>query len=134
MRQIRLVRVETDPEHGTFGTLLIDGIAFCVTLEPYSRDNEKSVSCIPTGQYACERVNSPTYGNTFEVTNIQGRSDVLFHPGNIDENTMGCVLLGQYYGKLRGNRAVLNSGNTFKAFLKELSNDNVFKLTVVDIF
>jgi len=134
MRQVRLVRLETDPDHGTFGTLLIDGITFCVTLEPYSRDNEQNVSCIPTGQYICKRVDSPTYGITFEITNIQDRSSVLFHPGNIDDNTMGCVLLGQYYGKLKGDRAVLNSGNTFKAFMKELSGINEFKLSVIEAF
>lgn len=134
MRQARLVRIETDPEHGTFGTLLLDGIAFCVTLEPYSRDNEKSISCIPTGQYTCKRVNSPTYGNTFEITNIEGRSHVLFHPGNFDDNTKGCVLLGQYYGKLKGDRAVLNSGNTFKTFLKNLSDVNEFKLSIIEVF
>lgn len=134
MRQVRIVRLETNPVHGTFGTLLLDSEAFCVTLEPYSRDNAQDISCIPTGQYLCKRVDSPKYGNTFEITNVEGRSHVLFHPGNRDVNTEGCILLGQYYGKLSGDRAVLNSGNTFDKFIKELSDVNEFKLTVIEAF
>lgn len=134
MKQVRIVRVETNPFHGTFSTIVIDGRAFCVALEPYSRDNAQSVSCVPTGQYICKRVNSPKYGDTFEITNVEGRSHVLFHAGNTDSHTKGCVLLGQYYGKLTGDRAVKNSGNTFKAFLKELSSVNEFKLTIIEAF
>lgn len=134
MRQVRIVRLETNPEHGTFGTMLIEGEVFCVTLEPYSRNNAENVSCIPTGQYVCKRTYSPKCGDTFEITNVEGRTNVLFHPGNTDNNTKACVLLGQYYGKLGKNRAVLNSGKTFKAFLQQMIYLKRFKLTIVEIF
>ena len=134
MKQVRIVRLETNPNYGTFGTLLIDGEVFCITLEPYSRDNEKAISCIPEGQYICKAVTSSKYGETFEVTNVQDREYILFHTGNIDEHTKGCILLGQYYGKLRYNRAVLNSGKTFREFLASMVNKNSFKLTIVECY
>lgn len=134
MKQGKIVRLETNPEQGTFGTMLISGDVFCVTLEPYSRDNARNVSCIPTGQYLCKRIDSPTYGITFEVTNIQDRNYVLFHPGNIAGNTEGCILLGQYYGKLGKDRAVLNSGATFIKFLRIMAGVDIFKLTITEAF
>jgi len=134
MRQVTLVRLNTDPNHGTFGVLLIDGETFCVTLEPYKRDNQVGVSSIPTGQYICERYSSQKYPNTFEITGVAGRTKVLFHKGNVDRATRGCVLLGQYFGKLKSERAVLNSGATFGAFLVALKNESKFMLTIKECF
>lgn len=131
MVDVRIVRVETCPYDGTFGVLKLDGEAFCVTLEPYSRDNAMSVSCIPDGQYVCRKYSSVKYPETYEVSNVQGRSKILFHAGNTDDHTEGCILLGQYFGKMRGgDRAVLNSGKTFKSFLDYVRGVDEFRLTV----
>jgi len=134
MRQVKIVRVETDANNGTFGALILGGEMFCITLEPYSRDNALSVSCIPTGQYTCRRYSSSKYKNTFEVSGVQDRTKILFHAGNIDEHTAGCILLGEKIGKLKGDRAVLNSGKTFDKFLSMLSLADEFKLTIVECF
>lgn len=131
MRQVRLSRLETNPKYGTFGVLVVDGEAFCVTLEPYSRNNAASVSNINAGQYLCEVVNSPAWGHTYTVTNVEGRDYIRFHSGNTDDNTEGCIIIAQYFGKLQGDRAVLNSGNTHKAFM-ELMNDEPFILTITE--
>lgn len=134
MIQVRLIRVETNPIYGTFGILLIDGESFCVTLEPYDRDNQKSISNIPAQQYICEKFRSPSYGFTYRIKNIQGRSKVLFHAGNYARNTRGCIILAQYFGKIRGDRAVLNSGFTFKKFMDILRGNLEFMLTIVESY
>jgi len=134
MITVKIVRVETDPDHGTFGVMTIDGAAFCVTLEPYSRHNVSNRSCIPTGQYICERYSSRKYPNTFEVTNVEGRRYILFHAGNTDENTAGCILLGSEFGHLGKDRGILESGDAFKSFKKQLSAETQFKLTIVEEF
>jgi hypothetical protein len=128
--RVDLVRLESSDDHGTFGTLLIDGEAFCVTLEPVDLNNIAYLSCIPTGVYLCKAHNSPTYGKTFLVTDVPHRENVLFHAGNRDENTAGCILLGQYYGKLKTDRAILNSGDTFKAFLERMWDVESFALNI----
>lgn len=128
---VELVRIEENEIYGTFGVLRINKEAFCVTLEPADHENTANISSIPSQQYICSRVTSPKYGNTFEVLNVPGRSHVLFHAGNVVDHTQGCILLAQYYDKLRGNRAVLNSGRTFEAFNKRIMNGiSTFHLTI----
>jgi hypothetical protein len=127
---MRIVRLE-ESEEGTFGNLIINGKIFCTTLEPPDMLNEINKSSIPEGQYICERVDSPKYGNTFEIKDVPGRSDVLWHPGNFVFDTMGCVLLGEKISKLREERAIANSGNTFKKFLEFLEGENKFHLTII---
>ena len=128
---VKLIRVETGNE-GTFGVLLLNDEAFCVTLEPEDLDNQDSISCIPTGTYLCKRVVSPKYGDVFEVQDVPNREHILFHAGNRDNNTEGCILLAQYFGKLKGDRAVLNSGNTLKAFRLELEGHMSFALQIIE--
>lgn len=132
MVKAKLVRLEEAPD-GTFGALLIDGVIFCCTLEPPDLNNKVNVSNIPPGLYVCKRVNSPKYGETFEITNVPGRTHVLFHSGNVVDHTKGCVLLGEKWGKLKGDRAVLNSGYTFDKFLTTLSVIEYFDLDIIEI-
>ena len=131
---VELIRLENNHNYGTFGTLKIAKETFCVTLEPPDLLNERNVSCIPAGQYLCSRVNSPKFGNTFEVRHVPGRSNILFHAGNWVKNTEGCILLAQSYGKIHGDRAVLNSGSTFRNFLNEMREHYTFHLTITECF
>lgn len=131
MKTIDIIRLEKS-DQGTFGVLKRDGEVFCVTLEPEDRGNAANVSCIPEGEYTAQRVNSPTFGDTFEITGVPGRSHILFHAGNVEGDTHGCVLLGRSYGHLKGDRAVLSSGATFKAFLAGTSGADSFRVTVRD--
>ena len=130
---VELIRLEESSE-GTFGVLKIQKEVFCVTLEPPDNENIKNISSIPAQQYICECINSPKFGITFEIKNVPGRNNVLFHAGNIVEDTEGCIILAQYFGKLRGNRAILNSGNTFKSFLQIMKDYDSFKLTIKEEF
>ena len=132
MKTVALIRLEKS-DQGTFGVLKLDGAVFCVTLEPEDRNNAANVSCIPEGEYLARRVNSPRFGETFEITGVPDRSHILFHAGNVEGDTHGCVLLGRSYGRLRGDRAVLNSGDTFKAFLAAASEIDTFPVAVRDV-
>lgn len=124
---LELIRHETSDE-GTIGILKINKMVFCTTLEPPDLQNAKNTSNIPTGQYVCEFIRSPKFGNTYEVQGVPERSSILFHAGNTADHTKGCILLGQYPDKLRGNRAVMNSGNTFKKFMRSV--DGQLHLTI----
>ena len=128
---VEIIRIEKG-EAGTFGALKIDGQATCVTLEPEDRDNAQGVSCIPEGNYIAKRVNSPKYGDTFEIKDVPGRSHILFHAGNVEGHTKGCVLLGRNFGALGDDRAVLNSGKTFKSFMLALLDTNSFRVRITD--
>ena len=116
-----LVRLESGNK-GTFGGLRINGACFCVTLEPSEIDTEGNL--IPEGIYRCNPYHSIKYPNTYEVTNVAGRHGILFHSGNTVEHTHGCVLLGEHFGKLKGERAILNSGKTFQAFMERMGGED----------
>jgi hypothetical protein len=130
---VRLTRVSSTHNEGTFGALVVGGLPFCVTLEPYNRDNVSNISSIPAGQYVCKPYDSPTYGKTYIVSGVQGRSSILFHWGNRDSNTEGCILLGDKFGKLGDDYAILNSKDAFKRFC-EVIGRNKFSLVVVDSY
>lgn len=134
MKIVKIVRIETHPEEGTFGVMTVNGSASFLTLEPYSRDNISRVSCIPTGQYICKRYSSEGFPNTFNVTNVAHRNNILFHTGNIDDNTLGCIILGSEFGFLKGKRAVLESRKAFDKFMNMLETEDSFKLTIVEEF
>jgi len=130
---LELVRLEESPE-GTFGVLRIQKRVFCVTLEPQDLQNVRDRSSIPAQQYLCRRHRSQRFGETFMVTDVPGRKDILFHPGNTEADTAGCILVAEHYGKLRGNRAVLNSGVTFGRFMEALAGHDTAHLTVYERF
>ena len=131
---IELIRLETDPRQGTFGVWKVNKAVFCVTLEPPDRQNAVGVSCIPAGQYRMQRVLSGRYGETFEVMDVPGRTLVRLHSGNRVIDTEGCILLAQYFGKLSGDRAVLNSGSTFNEFMRLMSGYDAAHLTIHECF
>jgi len=124
----RIVRLEQTAQ-GALGSLLLDGEIFCFTLEP--DQDEKCKLCIPPGHYQCRRFHGTKWPNTFEII-VPGHTAVLFHAGNTEADTLGCILLGATTGKLKGNRAVLNSGATFQAFLERTKELPSFDLTIED--
>jgi len=126
---VELIRLEENFKYGTFGILKIQKKVFCVTLEPPDIENNRNVSSIPAQQYICKRMSS-SYGETFKVMDVPNRTQVLLHPGNTKFHTQGCILLAQYFGKLKGNRAVLNSGKTFKDFMTSLVGYDEIHLTI----
>jgi len=134
MRIVELIRLEEDFKSGTFGVLKIDKKVFCVTLEPPDKLNAQNISSIPAQQYICERVVSPRFGETFEIMNVPDRTRVLFHAGNVVQHTEGCVIVAQYFGKLKKKRAIMNSGITFDNFMTEMDGQDEFHLTIQNNF
>ena len=130
---LTLKRVSTG-EQGTFGSLLHQNIPLVQTLERQWLDNAVGVSCIPEGAYTCRRVQSPKFGNTFEVINVEDRTHILFHKGNLDSDSHGCVILGKQNGALGEDRGVLSSKQGFNEFMLLLEATDEFELTIEDCF
>lgn len=134
MVNVEVIRLETSKKYGTFGVLKVNKSFYCCTLEPPDQENQEDKSSIPTGQYTCKRIKSPKFGDTYEVSDVTARSNVLFHAGNVVGHTSGCIILGQHIGKLRGKKAVLNSGKTFDRFMDLMSDNKRFHLTVSEVY
>lgn len=121
-------------EDGTFGTLDIDGLPICLTLERKWQNNEKGVSCIPAGSYLAKRIQSPKFGNTFEVTSVPSRANILIHWGNIDMDSQGCILLGESFNIWKtGQCSVASSKIAFAEFCQRLEHVDSFILEINNI-
>jgi hypothetical protein len=82
----------------------------CRTLELPYLENHKNISCIPPGEYKCERITSVKFGLCFLVNDVKDRSNILIHIGNYASeklileraimnslkkvDTLGCILPG----------------------------------------
>jgi len=117
---------------GTFGVLFDGKIPFCLTLEREWKNNEENISCIPTGIYICKRVDSPKFGDTFEVCDVPGRTHILFHKGNIEDDSHGCIITGEEYGEYKGKVAIKSSGKGFTEFLYRTDGLNELTLKIID--
>lgn len=129
---------------GTFGVFMHKDTPFALTVEPEWKDNAVRISCIPTGSYLCQRVKSPKFGKTFEITEVPGRTHILIHGGNTEDDTLGCVVVAEKFGKLISGKgkerkvkiAVLQSKSIPKQgyleFLDILTGDQQFRLNITD--
>ena len=99
-----------------------------ITLENPWRNNGPD-SSIPVGNYLCRRVNSPKFGNTFEVCEVPGRTHILFHAGNTEVDTLGCILLGM---TRTSEIAIGRSREAFERFLNYTNGIDEFELEIVE--
>ena len=93
-----LILRDTFTEVSTIGNLYLNGEWLCDTLELPYRDNQRSISCVPAGQYKV-RLRTARESATRDylhllVQDVPGRSLILFHVGNTAKDTRGCVLVG----------------------------------------
>ena len=141
MKEMILKRVACDGIRPTFGVLVYNGLPFAATLEDPWRNNMVGESCIPLGTYRCIRCrkspdygfkDSPKFGDTFQVYDVDGRSRILFHKGNTEEDTRGCILIGEQFDVLGGIPAVLVSRKGFGEFMEILKYDDEFTLKITD--
>jgi hypothetical protein len=117
-----LILRDTFTSESTLGELFINGERFCDTLELPYRDNQRSVSCIPTGEYKV-RMRYPRESATREylhllIQEVKDRQFILFHRGNSAKDTRGCILVGQ----TRKQDFVGNSTLAMDLLLKEIIN------------
>lgn len=126
-----LIRV-ADSGVAMYGVLIHGRTPFAVTLERPWKDNERGVSCIPAGLYECKRVKSPKFGDAFEVTEVPGRQEILFHKGNLEDDSHGCILIGEAFNPVLGRPGITASAEGFAEFLSLLKLTNSFPLKIVD--
>jgi Family of unknown function (DUF5675) len=87
---------------GTFGKLFTDkGTFLCYTIEELWNNNEKFISCIPTGTYELRPRHSEKHGEHLIVQEVPNRDYILFHAGNHIVYTEGCILpnMGIVFGQ-----------------------------------
>lgn len=107
-------------DKGTFGALSDDnGLPICLTCELPWGDNEPDKSCIPAGQYQVMPFQSPTKGQVWELVGVPGRAAILIHAGNDENDSEGCILVGNQFGVIYGLPGVFNSQKTLNLLRAE---------------
>ena len=119
-------------ENGNFGMFLDQsGMPFAVTAELPWKNNTPFISCFPDGVYLCKRVDSPKFGNTFEVTDVPDRTHILFHKANVPHRDLkGCVGVGEKFEDVGGEDAIQESRKGFSEFLQLTKGLESFTLHV----
>ncbi len=98
--ELTLVRTEILPD-GVFGQLRGPARTTLCTMEDDWRDNAPRISCIPSGVYVLQRTIYHKHNyETFEVTGVPGRSRILIHPANTEEDVEGCIGVGLRRGQV----------------------------------
>lgn len=122
---------------GIFGELSTsDGKLIAHTLEhAYSDGTGGWAPKIPDGQWTCQRGPHRLHGMTndfitFEIMNVPGHDNLLFHWGNYNKDSEGCVLLGELETSTGGVHMVTNSRSTFAKFMAWQAGLNSFSLSV----
>lgn len=133
---LALVRCDFRPD-GIFSEIRnAGGEMLFITLEHAYDDGLGSFTPkIPDGTYLCVRGNHRLAGmtqdfETFEITNVPGHTGILFHSGNVNGDSDGCILLGLNLGNLNGQQAVVSSKAAFNQFLEMQDDVDQFRLTV----
>jgi hypothetical protein len=149
---LRSKRMHFRPDGIFSGIFLDDGTLFMVTLEhAYKRSDpavagslasypeRESIPKIITGSFTCRRGKHRLHGmkedfETFEVTGIPGHSNLLFHWGNFNENSEGCILTGERLVDTVRNAKptdmITNSRLAFDRFMKLQEGIDEFQLKV----
>jgi hypothetical protein len=103
MMQLKVIRNPTK-DGATLGSLYVDGMFFCFTLEdpvrevkgqPVSQWKIQNDTAIPVGTYDVTVTPSVRFRKDMPlVNNVPGYTGVRIHSGNTSADTDGCLLLG----------------------------------------
>jgi len=99
-------------------------------------DNERNVSCYPTGAYKLVLEYSPRFKqDLWELKGVPGRSECKFHAANYARQLNGCTALGQRRADIDGDGYydVTSSRDTMAKFHKALDGEKEAILIVNNI-
>lgn len=131
---------------GIFSDLLTDEgpVLLAQTLEHSYSQGGSSTDPSPTeyfpkilkGKYQCIRSLHRLHGmdhdfETFEVTGIEGHEGLLFHWGNFNKDSEGCILVGERIVRSEDQtQMITNSRQAFERFMRLQEKVEEFMLTV----
>jgi hypothetical protein len=129
--KIQLYR-DTFTEKSTIGSMYIDGVFECYTLEDVIRlEKVYGQTAIPCGVYKIVLNFSPKYNRIMpqiiEVPNFEG---IRIHSGNKAEDTEGCILVGQSKSKDWINNSVKAYKNLFTKLEKAFEANDLIEITI----
>lgn len=136
MKTFTLVRKEHIKD-GIFGEMYFgdsQSIMFLTLEHAYEKDGKYRPK-VPAGTYLCKKgmhkLSDLVPFETFELQKVPGHWGILFHVGNYNRDSSGCILIGKGRGftSTRG-KMIVNSKKAFAEFMAMLKDDEEFTLIV----
>ena len=102
----------------------------CFTLELPWLNNEKNISCIPSGTYKYFKRESNRNGNVIQLIDVPDRSYIQLHKGNFTRSIEGCILPGDSIRFLDGDTIpdVTNSTKTLEKLLNHVPDEGTIQI------
>ena len=105
----------------TIGIIYVKDLRF-FTLELPWLDNQKNISCIPTGEYNYIKRVSPGKGyEVIELVDVPDRAYIQIHLGNYTRQIEGCILPGTGLKDINRD-GVIDVTNSEEAFNKIMNH------------
>ena len=117
---------------GTNGSLTLNGVLICYTIELPWKDNSRQISCIPEGKYQLGKRFSPTRKWHLEVLEVPQRSLILIHPANDAlKELQGCIApVSLITGEGRGSSSKVAMERIKKMVFKAIDQKEQVFLTI----
>ena len=119
-----LIRDSKKPARGepTRGQLFVDFVPFCRTIEP-NPDNGKG--CIPRGWYRVDVTWSPRFQRNMPILRIvPGFEGIRIHAGLREENTRGCICVGERYNEAALTKRLTETQNNHEEIYIQITDDS----------
>jgi Family of unknown function (DUF5675) len=129
MRCLNLFRQDLRPD-GIISKLCDEQNNFLFMTLEHSFDGEPK---IPNGVYTCVRRLSPHFGyDMFMLKDVPGHSFIEIHIGNFNQDSNGCILLGEALAMIDQGQKVMvtRSEESFDKFMAMMEDQDSFQLTV----
>lgn len=128
--RIRLLRKDFR-NFGIFGRLLFDSFEFDTLEHSFLQSNGYYRPAVPVGVYKCKRGPHRLHSakdsfETFALMDVPKHTNILFHTGNYNSDSEGCILLGLG----REDFMLTNSRKAFMKFMELLEGVEEFELSV----
>lgn len=122
-------------KNGIFGNLSCGPFLYLQTLEhAFANIPNSWTPALPDGEYIC-KIGTHTLDHgqviqAYEVQNVPGHTGILFHIGNYNMDSNGCILLGEDKELEANPPLITGSRIAFNCFMNFLNGDPEFNLLV----
>lgn len=132
---ITLKRLHKKAE-GIFSILFVDGSQFYTLEHSFLQPDGGYDAILQPRIYTCQLgehqlKHDPTPFQTYEVTGVTGHWGVLFHVGNWNKDSDGCILVGSNIDLTGVPPMITHSEIAFKSFMTLMNNVDSFTLNVM---
>lgn len=116
----------------TLGSLYVDGKFMCKTMELPWKNNQRSISCIPEGEYDVikQYPKDDRPYMYFRLPKVEGRSGILIHRITYVSGLKGCIGVGKEFKDLNNDGVpdIIRSGEALEELINLLPDS--FKITI----